>query len=106
MIAGLEARLAALAAAGQTITYGALARELHVPGPGSIARLTGAIELLMAEDAAAGQPFRAAVCAGRLAGDMPGRGFFALAERLGRFDGRDASGFVAAERRALRVASR
>ncbi|EEW24344.1 hypothetical protein [Rhodobacter ferrooxidans] len=102
MIAGLAARLEGLAAAGQTITYGALARELAVPGPGAIARLTTALEALMAEDAAQGRPFRAAVCCGRLGGGLPAPGFFDAARRLGRDPAPDLAGFVAAERAALR----
>ena len=91
----------ALAAAGQTITYGALARALALPGPGAIARLTTALEALMQADAAAGRPLRAAVCAGRLAGGLPAPGFFDLALTLGVWDGRDPEGFVAGERSRL-----
>jgi hypothetical protein len=99
---GLAARLEALAAAGQTISYGALARELQVPGPGAIARLTTALEALMAEDAAQGRPFRAVVCCGRLSGGLPAPGFFEAARRLGRDPGPDPAAYVAAERAALR----
>ncbi|MDZ4094169.1 MAG: hypothetical protein U1D35_04570 [Paracoccaceae bacterium] len=101
----LAAQLAALAARGQTITYGDLARALAVPGPGSIARLTAALESLMAQDAEVGHPFRAALCRARL-GDLPAPGFFAAARALGRYDGPDAGpeamNFVQAERAALR----
>ncbi|NUB43522.1 hypothetical protein GEU84_003925 [Fertoebacter nigrum] len=87
------------------MTYGALALALAVPGPGSIARLTAALEDLMAEDAAAGRPFRAALCAGRLAGGLPAPGFFAAARALGRYAGPDqgpeAAAFAHAERAAL-----
>ncbi|MDT8855404.1 hypothetical protein RNZ50_10350 [Paracoccaceae bacterium Fryx2] len=98
---GLDAALADLAARRQTMTYGALARALAIPGPGSIARLTAALEATMAEDALAGRPFRAALCAGRLAGGLPAPGFFAAAARLGRDPGPDPSAFVAAQRAAL-----
>ncbi len=98
-----------LAARGETVTYGALARALAIPGPGSIARLTAALEATMADDAAAGRPFRAAVCAGRLSGGLPAPGFFAEAARLGRYggppEGAAAAAFVAAERAALFNAS-
>ncbi|HMO09548.1 MAG TPA: hypothetical protein PKD10_18170 [Paracoccaceae bacterium] len=100
MRAALEARLADLAAAGKTIGYGALARELEVP----VATLTAELEALMAEDAAAGRPFRAALMEGRLAGGLPARGFFEAAAALGRsFDGTAA---VLAERAALFAAAR
>ena len=79
----LEARLAELAAQQQTITYGALARDLAIPGPGAIAKLTQALEILMEIDAASGQPLRAALCAGRLAQGLPAPGFFEKAASLG-----------------------
>jgi hypothetical protein len=92
----LRARLMAVAAAGQTVGYGDLARELRV----RVSVLTDALETLMAEDAAAGQPLLAVVCAGRLSGGMPARGFFEAAALLGR-DVADPAGFVALERAAL-----
>ena len=101
MIGALQVRLAQLAALGQTITYGALARDLAIPGPGSIAQLTALLEALMTEDAAAGRPLRASLCAGRLAGGMPAQGFFDKAAALGVFDGNDPAGFVQRQRAAL-----
>jgi hypothetical protein len=92
----LIARLHALAAGQKTITYGALAAELDL----RIGVLTGALEDLMCADALAGRPFLAAVCAGRLNNDLPARGFFDLAARLGRDIG-DPAAFVMAERAAL-----
>ena len=97
----LAARLALLAAQQQTITYGALAKDLAIPGPGSIARLTAALETLMDEDAAIGQPLRAALCEARLANGLPAAGFFEKAAALGRYRGEDPAGFVVAERQAL-----
>ncbi len=91
----------ALAAQRQTVTYGALARELAIPGPGAIARLTAMLETLMEEDEALGRPFRAVLCAGRLSNGMPAAGFFDKARALGRYDGEDPAGFCAAERAAL-----
>ena len=103
--ASLAAALADLAGKQETIGYGALARSLAIAGPGSIATLTWALEALMAEDAAAGRPFRAALCEGKLRGGLPAPGFFEAARRLGRFsgpfDGPEAEAFVARERLAL-----
>lgn len=105
LAAVLAAELADLARRRDTIGYGALARRLAIPGPGSIHRLTEALEALMAEDAAAGRPFRAALCEGKLRGGLPATGFFDAAQRLGRFsatvDSPEAEAFVAHERRAL-----
>lgn len=92
----LETRLAALAAAGATCTYGALARDLGL----RMGDLTMALEALMAKDAAAGRPLRAALCEGRLAGGMPARGFFLAAAALGLVVD-DPAAFVQAQRAAL-----
>jgi hypothetical protein len=92
----LRARLMAVAAAGQTVRYGDLAREYSV----RVATLTQALESLMAEDVAAGLPLLAVVCEGRLSNGMPARGFFEVAAMLGR-DVADPVGFVALERAAL-----
>lgn len=95
----LDARLRGLAARGETVTYGALARDLGV----RMGDLTAALETTMAEDAAAGRPFRAAVCSGRLSAGLPARGFFEAAAALGRFGpDDDPAAFAQAERTALR----
>jgi len=92
----LETRLAGLAAAGQTMTYGALARDLGW----RIGALTAALEALMEVDFAAGRPLRAALCEGRLSHGLPAPGFFQRAVGLGcRID--DAEAFVAATRTQL-----
>ena len=98
--ASLEARLAALAAAGETITYGQLAKDLGI----RMADLTAQLETLMEEDARAGNPFRAALLRQRLSPDhLPAPGFFLKAAALGRHDGSDPLGYAADERRALLV---
>jgi hypothetical protein len=97
---GLAEALAGLARRGEVMAYGDLARALALHNPGSIARLTDALEALMVEDAAKGQPMRAVLCRAKL-NDLPAAGFFALATQLGRFDGQDPAGFVASERAAL-----
>lgn len=92
----LETRLAALAVAGETITYGALARDLGL----RMAELTAALERLMEEDTAAGHPLRAAICEARLSGGLPARGFFDKAAELGH-DVADPAALVIRHRRAL-----
>jgi len=105
VIEALPAQLVQLAAKGETSTYGELARQLAVPGPGSIAKLTTALEALMVQDAGAGRPFRAVLCTGRLTGGLPAAGFFLKAQELGRYDGPvegpQAVAYVAAERAAI-----
>ncbi len=93
----LEARLAALAAAGQTISYGQLARDLGWP----MARLTAELEQLMEEDAARGLPLRAALCEARFGNGLPACGFFEKAAALGILPD-DPAAFVATTRKALR----
>lgn len=94
----LEQRLAALAGVGETITYGDLARELGL----RMADLTAQLEALMEEDAAQGNPFRAALLLQRLSPDhLPAPGFFQKAAALGA-DISDPVAFTADQRRKLR----
>ena len=76
------------------ITYGALARALGLWVPGSVRRVTQALEATMREDASAGRPFIAARAVNRGADALPGKGFFDLATALGR--GPDAGQSTAA----------
>jgi len=97
--ASLEARLAALAAAGETITYGELARELGL----RMGELTMALEALMEIDANAGSSLRAALLSAR-GTTLPARGFFDKAAELG-FDVTDRGAFTALQRKRLRPTS-
>lgn len=92
----LEARLAALAAADETQSYGALARDLGL----RMGELTAALEQLMEQDHAAGRPLRAALCEGRLLNGLPARGFFDKAAELG-FDTTDPVTFTQNMRQRL-----
>lgn len=66
------------------LTYGALARALGLWAPGSVRRVTSALETTMREDAAAGRPFIAARVVNRGSDSLPGKGFFDLARALNR----------------------
>lgn len=66
------------------ITYQALTKALQLLPPNTIHRLTEALERLMAEDAAAGRPFIAALVISKASGGLPAPGFFNCAARLGR----------------------
>lgn len=93
----VEAHLAALAAAGQTIPYGVLARELGL----RMGDLTAILEAMMEEDAREGKPFRAALLCQRLSPDhLPAPGFFQKAAELGRPTD-DPAAFAATERQRL-----
>ena len=92
----LEERLAALAAAGETITYGQLAKDLGL----RMADLTAQLEHLMEHDAAANRPFRAALLRQRLSPDnLPAPGFFQKAAELGHSTN-DPAAFTKAQREA------
>lgn len=80
----VRAHLEGLAQGEAPITYGALARALGLWTPGSVAKVTRALETTMREDAAAGRPFIAARVVSRGRGSLPGRGFFDLAAALSR----------------------
>lgn len=69
------------------ITYGALARALGLWLPGSVRRVTRALEITMREDAAADRPFIAARVVSRGGDGLPGRGFFDIARGLSRGPG-------------------
>lgn len=97
MKSALEARLAALAAAGETLSYGDLARELDL----RMAELTAQLEALMEIDAAQGRPFRAALLRQRLSPDhLPAPGFFQKAASLGA-EITDPAAYVADQRGRL-----
>jgi len=80
----MRAQIALFAAlkSGQAVTYDALAQAAGIPAPHRIHKLTLWLEQLMAEDAATGQPLRAAIIVSRLH-DWPARGFFDTARQLG-----------------------
>lgn len=82
LAARIRATLHAMPEAELPVTYGVLAARLSVPGPGSIRRLTEALELTMRQDAAQGRPPVAALVVARLGGGLPAPGFFELAAKL------------------------
>jgi Fe-S cluster biogenesis protein NfuA len=100
----IRAQLAGLAPGELPITYGALARALGMYMPGAVRRVTRALEATMAEDAAAGRPFLAALVVSRMRGRTPGQGFFDEAARLGRgpAGGEDEAAWWAREMAAAR----
>ena len=82
LAARVRAHLQALPVEQLPLTYGALARALGLWIPGSVGRVTRALETTMREDAAAGRPFIAACVVSRGREGLPGRGFFDLARAL------------------------
>ncbi len=90
----LRAHLQALATRRLPITYQEAAKGMFLSPPNTIHQVTEALEQLMAEDAAAGRPFIAAMVISKARGGVPAPGFFDCAARLGRFAG-DATGLDA-----------
>ena len=80
----VRAHLQGLADDEVPITYGALARALGLWAPGSIAKVTRALETTMREDAAADHAFIAARAVNRGRDKCPGKGYFDLARALSR----------------------
>ena len=66
------------------ITYGKLARALGHWAPGSIAKITKALEVTMCEDAVMKVPFIASRAVSRGEDKLPGIGFFELVHALNR----------------------
>jgi NFU1 iron-sulfur cluster scaffold homolog, mitochondrial len=91
----VRAYLVARAPSQAPVTYGALARALGLWAPGSVRKITRALETTMREDAAADRPFIAARAVSRGQGSLPGKGFFELARSLlrGPHDGESDQDF-------------
>ena len=98
----LRGHLQALATRHLPITYQEAAKALLLSPPNTIHQVTEALEQIMAEDAAAGRPFIAAMVISKARGGLPGQGFFDCAARLGRFGG-DATGLDAGEFHAAEI---
>lgn len=79
----IRAHLTGLYAEDVPLTYGQLARDLGLFMPGSIAKVTQALEATMVEDAATGAPFLAALVVSKI-GDGAAKGFHQQARALGR----------------------
>jgi len=69
------------------MTYQQVATALGLTPPRTIQRVAQALEQLMEEDVAAGQPMIAALVVSRRGDNLPAVGFFEKAVALGRFPG-------------------
>lgn len=90
----IRAHLTSLCAEDVPLTYGQLARDLGLFMPGSIAKVTQALEATMVEDAETGAPFLAALVVSKV-GDGAAKGFHLQSRALGRgpADGEDDSAY-------------
>lgn len=89
LVLTLKRILAALARQRATVSYRELAALAGVQPPHSIHRTTEALETLMRDNHAAGEPLLSALAVSRGAAGLPQRGFFMLLRELGRYDGPD-----------------
>jgi len=76
--------LTGLSAADVPVTYGQLARTLGLYMPGSIGKVTHALEATMVEDAETGAPFLAALVVSKLGDGEAAKGFHQQARAVGR----------------------
>lgn len=76
---------------GNPTTYKELADNLGLEPPQTIHSIVEALEILMADDVAAGRPVLAALCVSKMRPGIPARGFFLTAQVLGVFSG-DSTG--------------
>ena len=76
--------LSNLPAAKIPITYGQLARSMGLNPPGTIAKVTQALEETMLEDAKNGVPFLASLVVSKVGQSNAAKGFFQQARALGR----------------------
>lgn len=80
----IRAHLTSLSAADVPMTYGQLARAMGLYAPGSIAKVTQALEATMVEDAESGAPFLAALVVSKVRDGGAAKGFHLQARALGR----------------------
>jgi Fe-S cluster biogenesis protein NfuA len=80
----IRAHLMGLSAADAPLTYGQLARTMGMYMPGSISKVTQALEATMIEDAETGAPFLAALVVSKVGHGGAAKGFHLQARALGR----------------------
>ncbi len=96
----IGARLRAVARAGRTVTYNDLAAVVgwDMDDPAAAREIAGILRAISMAEHAAGRPLLSVVVVGAKTG-RPGKGFFKLAQRLGRYDGAADGTFFAQELR-------
>ncbi len=98
----IAARLRAVARARRTVTYNDLAAVVgwDMDDPAAAREVAGILRSISTAEHEAGRPLLSAVVVGARTG-RPGKGFFKLAQRLGRYDGADDEAFFAQELRRV-----
>jgi len=80
----IRAHLVSFSPADVPMTYGKLARAMGLYAPGSIAKVTKALESTMVEDAEHGAPFLASLVVSKVGQGNAAKGFLQRAHALGR----------------------
>jgi Fe-S cluster biogenesis protein NfuA len=83
----IRTHLAGLSAADVPMTYGQLSRAMGLYMPGSIGKVTQALEATMVEDVENGAPFLASLVVSKVGQGNAAKGFFQQARTLGRGPG-------------------
>lgn len=98
----IAARLRSVARAGRTVTYNDLAAVVgwDMDDPTAAREVAGILRAISTAEHGAGRPLLSVVVVGVKTG-RPGKGFFKLAQRLGRYDGADDEAFFAQELRRV-----
>jgi hypothetical protein len=87
LVTAVAAELVLLARERATITYAELTEQLAVKPPYPIRKVIVCLETLMRADAEAARPLLAAIVVSKVRDGLPAPGFFALARRLGLYQG-------------------
>ena len=98
----IAARLRSVARAGRTVTYNDLTAVIgwDMDDPTAAREVAGILRAISTAEHEAGRPLLSAVVVGAKTG-RPGKGFFKLAQRLGRYDGGADGAFFAQELRRV-----
>ena len=98
----IAARLRAVARTGRTVTYNDLAAVAgwDMDDPAAASEVAGILRAISTAEHEAGRPLLSAVVVGAKT-ERPGKGFFKLAQRLGRYDGGADGAFFAQELRRV-----
>ena len=74
---------------GKLITYGNLAREVNIPPPNTIKKLTSWLEDITLEQSRLKKPLISALVVSKSDGLLPARGFFLFCKKIGIYNGKE-----------------
>ena len=74
---------------GKLITYGNLAKEVNIPPPNTIKKLTSWLEDITIERTKLKKPLISALVVSKSDGKLPARGFFLFCKKIGIYNGKE-----------------